>query len=310
MKKRSITYLIITLLCGSLSAQTPVEHPDRHKVTYISPYYFGPNAFAIPDMLDGNVSRTLHAEIAMDHFIGKRGDHTTDASLKINIPLFTDRVNLSAWMPVVETWRNSDENIEACHLSDKEGSNPRIRKGHGVGDLFICTDIQLLREGDLKPAVAIRAALKTASSDDDYCTARFYDSPGYFFDATVGKTLPLQGEDRFFKGLRCAVSAGFLCWQTDNGRQNDAIMFGIQAKLLTKAFNISESFGGYNGWENSITNGGESAHDQPLSLKTRLCIHAGCIDIIANYQYGIRDYPYQQIAIGLAWDLDVLSPKN
>ncbi len=299
------------LLCAMFSAfcslaQTPIEHPDRHSVTLISPYYFGPNAFPIPNILDGTVSRELRAEVATDYFWGKRGDRTCDLSLNLNIPLFSDRVNISAWMPVTEWWKNSDENIDVCRLADKADDNPRIKNGHGVGDVFVSTDVQLLREGKCIPALAVRLAFKTASSDDDYCTARFYDSPGYYFDLSAGKNL-LERNDGFLRGVRCATSFGFLCWQTDNGRQNDAVMYGIQLKILTRAFALSETFGGYSGWENGISNGGKEAHDRPMSLKTRLSIPVKKFEIVSAYQYGLRDYPYQQFTIGIAYNYDIIS---
>ena len=86
------------------------------ETSMISPYYFGPNAFAVPEMLDGRVQKELRVELAGDYFPGFRGDHTGDISLKVNIPLWTDRVNLSVWMPVMEWFRNSDENIATCRM--------------------------------------------------------------------------------------------------------------------------------------------------------------------------------------------------
>lgn len=286
-------------------AQTPVEHPDRHAATLISPYYFGPNAFPVPDMLDGSVSRDLRIEASADFYAGKRNDRTIDALLRINVPLYTDRVNLSAWIPAMEWWRNSDENIEACRLSDKVADNPRIRKGHGVADFIVSTDIEAVREGAYCPAIAIRAAFKTASSDDDYCTGRFYDSPGYFFDLAVGKTFG-SASDGFFRGFRGAASVGFLCWQTDNGRQNDATMYGVQLKLITSVFSLCEMWGGYSGWENAVSKGGDIAHDQPMTLKSILSVPVGRLEFLARHQAGLRDYPYHQFSLGVAYRWNVL----
>ena len=307
LRLKLLSFILLTAFCSL--AQTPVEHPDRHSVTLISPYYFGPNAFPIPNTLDGTVSSKLRAELATDYFWGERGDRTCDVAASLNIPLFSDRVNISAWMPVTEWWKNSDENIDVCRLADKADDNPRIKNGHGVGDVFVSTDVQLLREGKCLPALAVRLAFKTASSDDDYCTARFYDSPGYYFDLSAGKYL-LQLNDGFFRGMRCTTSFGFLCWQTDNGRQNDAIMYGIQLKLLTRAFTLSETFGGYGGWENGISNGGSVAHDRPMSLKTRISIPVKKFEIVSAYQYGLRDYPYQQFTIGIAYNYNIISLIN
>ena len=40
---------------GSSLAQTELNKSPLNKPTFISPYYFGPNAFPVPDMLDGRV---------------------------------------------------------------------------------------------------------------------------------------------------------------------------------------------------------------------------------------------------------------
>jgi hypothetical protein len=51
--------LVIALMlsCGMAVAQTPLDKPSLSDVTLISPYYFGPNAFAVPEML--RLSRSL-----------------------------------------------------------------------------------------------------------------------------------------------------------------------------------------------------------------------------------------------------------
>lgn len=62
--------------------------------TFVSPYYFGPNAFPIPDVLT-KTSDKLKIELAGDYYWGK--NYTTDIFLKTHIPLWTHRANLSLW---------------------------------------------------------------------------------------------------------------------------------------------------------------------------------------------------------------------
>ena len=93
--------------------------------------------------------------------------------------------------------------------------------------------------------ISVRTALKSASGND-YSNARYYDSAGYFFDAAFGRQFTLI-PDR--SDLSIAASGGFLCWQTDNGRQNDAVMYGLKASYRYKGISISSEFGGYVGWE-------------------------------------------------------------
>lgn len=293
------TLAIVTL--GAL-AQTPLDKPVLRNASLVSPYYFGPNAFPVPDMLDGRVSHDLRIELAGDYFRGDRGDNTWDAALKINVPLWTPRANFTLWMPVMEWYRNTDRNIAACRI--QPAHQQEARKGHLGGDVYVSIDAQILTEKKYRPDITLRAALKTASGGD-FHLARYYDSPGYFFDASVAKSVVL-GSSRWNHSLRLAASAGFLCWQTDNGRQDDAVQYGVMLKWENRYFSLSETFGGYNGWEHTAGNGGNIAHDRPMTLKTNFSYKIKQWEIVAAYQLGLRDYPYQQARIGVAYNLDIL----
>lgn len=295
--------VLFTLTAG---AQTSLGKAELSQVTQISPYYFGPNAFAVPEMLDGRVSGELRVELAGDYFRGRRGDHTADAALKVNIPLWTRRANLSLWMPVVEWFRNSEENIDACRVEEEHRAE--ARRGSLSGDVYVSTDIQLMEERRLRPDWAVRAAMKTASGGA-YYLARYYDSPGYFFDTFLAKSFAL-GRGPWQHRLRVVASTGFLCWQTDNGRQNDAVQYGLMVKYENRLITLSEALGGYNGWEHNARNGGERAHDCPMTLRTNLSLRLGAWEVIAAYQHGLRDYPYRQVRLGAAYNIDILKNKR
>ncbi len=297
---RKYVLLIISVwLTASICAQTSIDKCDLSVPTYISPYYFGPNAFPIPDMLDGTTKRDLRLEIAVDHFVGFAGDQTTDIAAKCNIPLFTDRVNLTLWMPIMEWYQNTLERQRTCRLQDTI-----IMKGTSAGDVYVSTDIWALQSQRHWVDLTIRAAIKSASGGC-YSQARYYDSPGYFFDVTIAK--PIIFKHSFFEELRFAGSGGFLCWQTDNGRQNDAVMYGAMIKLRTKYLTLSETFGGYCGWENQASRHPEMlAHDCPMSLKTNITAHYKGLEFLLQYQYGLQDYPFHQFRIGLAYNIAIL----
>jgi hypothetical protein len=300
---RKLSLIVLLMAVGQCLAQTPLNRTSQRTVTQISPYYFGPNAFAVPEMLDGRVQSVLRAELATDYFKGFRGDRTIDAAVKINIPLWTDRINLSAWMPVMEWYHNTDESLAASRVQPENIDD--ARSGHLTGDVYVSTDIQILRESGLRPDVTARVALKTASGFESF-NARYYDSPGYFFDLTVGKSLPIGESQKWEHRLRLALTTGFLCWQTDLARQNDATQWGVLLKWENTFFSLSGSIAGYGGWEHNNENG-ELAHDQPAVLRTDLACHFGQFDVVAVYQYGLRDYPYHLIRAGVAYKFDILS---
>ncbi|MFR9650071.1 MAG: hypothetical protein SNJ33_00540 [Rikenellaceae bacterium] len=282
--------LLLTLLLAitiSAWAQTEIIKPDLSVSSKIAPDYFGPSAFPIPDMLDGRVATKFGVELAADIFDGHRGDMTEGVYLKLTAPLFSNRVTMTAWLTsLVEWYQMSEQSHEHSSLGDDISL-----RGHEFGDAYISTDIHILCETERRPDISLRVVLKTALGYG-FFKARYYDSPGYFFDLAVGKSKYFNHS--FFKEFRGALSTGFLCWQTDNGRQNDAPMYGVQAKLVTRIFTLSETFGGYVGWEDD--------GDRPMSIKSELRFHAGRFEPLILSQYGIKDYPYTQWRVGVAYN--------
>ncbi|MEI3498690.1 MAG: hypothetical protein V8Q80_09330 [Barnesiella intestinihominis] len=169
------------------------------------------------------------------------------------------------------------------------------------GDVYLSVDMQLFEERRIVPSWTLRAALKTASGGG-YEIDRYYDCPGYFFDTYFGKTFQIASAViQIFSG------GGFLCWQTDNGRQNDAVQYGVLVGLRLGNFSISETFGGYSGWESNSKKYGHLAHDCPMSLKTKLSYAISNWEIGAMLQHGLSDYPYTQLRIGISYSIDILN---
>lgn len=266
---------MLFLLRFDLSAQ---------EMNRVSPLYFGPNALPVPDMLDGTVSERFYAEIDMDVHKGFYGDMTETIFAKVNIPLFTPRVNLSLWMPVVEFYRNTTESFS--HFQPEQ----RRLKGSQVGNVYVSADIHVFKEKRIVPDVAIRAAIITASGDgDEY--SRYYDAPGYFFDAAIAKSV--QFRHGFWRSLRGVVSGGFLCWQVTKNTQDDAFMYGLKAIVATRLFDVSFAWQGYSGWKE---NG-----DKPMVIKTDLVVPIKHFRPLVAYEYGIRDYPFHHFRIGVGY---------
>lgn len=285
MKKRLLPALVTLLLLSSLSpaaATTPVRVPDLSEKSGVAPLWFGPNAFPVPEITDGRVKERLTVELAGDYYKGRLTtgrDDTYDQFLRAWIPLFSPRVNLSLWMPVLEAWRYDDGVREARRIL----SDPAADPGFGSGDVYVGLDIQLLTETQRRPALMLRSVLKTASANC-FGYARDYDSPGYFFDATVGK-----GFGRF----RLSATAGFLCWQTGTGRQNDAIQYGLGAFYDGNVVHVAAQWGGYVGWERY--------GDAPMSARLRLGFEAGKFEPFLQLQQGLHDYPFTQLRLGCGY---------
>lgn len=281
----------ISLSMAMAYAQTPILRPDLGTPSLVAPGYFGPNAFPVPDMLDGTTSSDLRVELYGDGFLcSMAGNPTDDITLdlfaKATIPLFTDRVNLVIWMPVVEWFRSGP----AVNVLRRVQDPDRCISGVDSGDAYVSTDILILDERKRGCGLVLRAALKSASGNS-FGTARVYDAPGYFFDVAVGRDIVKSADGKTV--FRTALSAGFLCWQTGNGRQNDAVMYGALASLKTGPFKAEVNYGGYVGWEGK--------GDRPMTLKTKLSWSIGRCSINAMYQVGFVDWPFHQVRLGAAY---------
>ena len=273
---------LYSVLCTPLFALTPTEKPDLSEPTGIAPAYFGPNALPVPDMLDGRTQEQLRVELAADGYLGRHGNRTADVFARVCVPLFTRWANLNVWMPVYEWYRQADGT------------------GNGAGDVYLSTDIQVLHNEWFKsekakyiPQMAVRLGMKTASGGQ-FERKRHYDCPAYFFDLSMGQSIPLPDD----VSLRFAGSAGFLCWQTDNGRQNDAVMYGLQASMQHTYFSLQATWGGYVGWERY--------GDAPMTLKARAAGHIKGFEPYVQYQLGIQDFPFHQIRVGIVYNINVL----
>lgn len=284
--KRLIAILIFssitTLACYGQEEYLP--YVPKSITPGISPQYFAPNAFPVPDILKNTTDKLefeLMASGALGH-LTEDTDRTLSADFTFHIPMWTDKVNFSAWGYLYECYYDPESTQAARRV------NP-VFDTHGSlnGDLYFSIDARVLNEGRIHPCIVLRMALKTASGGQFY-KARSYDCPGYFFDASFSKKYAF-GHGR---GISAALSSGFLCWQIDNGRQNDAVMYGISIAYFSEKVKVSTDFGGYIGWRGD--------GDTPMTLKIRA-------DIIPNrmfspfiaYQHGFMCWPFDQLKIGV-----------
>ena len=226
----------------------------------------------------GSICGQLH-----QHDIKWNEDYTASTFLRLTVPLFSDRANLVIWGPLTEYFHMGRD---VCRMRRIHNDGPVSR--FISGDIYISTDFMLLTQEKHGFDIAMRAALKSASGND-FANARYYDSAGYFFDAAVGRDITIIPEQ---SRVRLAASGGFLCWQTANGRQNDAVMYGLTASYRYRWLNIAAEYGGYFGWEKD--------GDAPMTLKTSIAASLGNIDITLGHQVGLTDWPFHQLRIGVA----------
>ena len=138
--------------------------------------------------------------------------------------------------------------------------------------------------------------MKTASGGQ-YSRHRHFDDSGYFFDLSMGNSLYLNQWE-----MRLSGSVGFLCWQTADARQNDAVMYGLQMTVKHTYASLQATWGGYVGWE--------CYGDAPMTIKLRAAGHIRHFEPFVQYQYGIKDYPFHLLRLGLVYNIDILTRKQ
>ena len=287
--KRLLT--LLCLLAGlSLYAQpTPIVTPDWSQPTLVSPEYFGPNAFPVPEVSDGVVKPYVYAELAADYYKGRvadGNDHTWNGFIRVSVPL-GKWACIEAWGPVVEHWSYSPAVAQYRRITTDSA------KRWDSGDLYIGTSIQALRgnPNTFKPDILLRAVLKTAMGNT-FDQARFYDSAGYYFDGTVAWSRNF-GMESYVREIRAGISGGFLCWQDGLARQNDAVQFGLMARIDTWGFAFTMDYAGYIGWQND--------GDRPRRLRLRFDGHAGRWQPFVQYIHGFKNYPFDGVRVGVGY---------
>lgn len=288
--KKLLILLSLLMAGGAAMGQTSLGVSDLTVPTKIAPAYFGPNAFPVPDMMSGRTSSEWKLEVYADNFINSKygisEEYTANAFFRLTAPLFTDRVNLVIWGPMVEYFRIGNRICEERRIDSKVPLRKTIS-----GDIYVSTDFMILTQERHNVDVSLRTALKSASGND-YSNARYYDNAGYFFDAAIGRKFVLNPGR---SDLSIAASGGFLCWQTDNGRQNDAFMYGLRLSYRYRGLSLSTEYGGYSGWEKD--------GDSPMTLKTSLSSRYGNLIFSIGHQVGLADWPFHQLRVGLSYIL-------
>ena len=279
--------------------------------------WFGPNANPVPEFTDARIPSKTTISLMGDYYFGY-GDQTENGYIKIEIPLISQRVSFKLWSTVMEHYQVSEELTTAREMNI---ANNRITKGDqkfeiingktsgkANGDLYVQTRISLLKESKKAPSVIFNVTLKTASGTN-FPQRRYFDTPGYYFDVEAGKSF--YTKSKFINEIRVVANTGFLCWETTNSTQDDATMYGGKLIIGNEKWKFENTLSGYWGWIHTNQNLSPLGDygDAPLVYATKLSLKLGKIDYFAQYQYGITDFPYHQIRVGISFPVNKLTPK-
>ncbi len=289
-KVRIFTYIfaVISSLIVNINAQ----------IAKYAPAWFGPNANPVPEFTDGRIPAKTSISLMGDYYFGY-GDETKNGYFKIEIPLVAERVSFKIWSTVFEHYKVTPE------LSDYRQMNGNL-SGKSNGDFYVQTRISLLKEKKYAPAIILNSTLKTASGTN-FNERRYFDTPGYYFDVEFAKSVYTKW--KFINELRAVGNLGFLCWETTGSRQNDAPMYGVKIIAGNQNWKLDNTLSGYWGWMHTSATYGADYGDAPLVYAAKLTIMKSKIDYFAQYQYGINDFPYHQLRLGMSFPIEKLTPK-
>ncbi|MCP9234342.1 hypothetical protein [Lewinella sp. JB7] len=292
------------LLCGVVArGQDYAWWNDRHDWDGVSPWqdylilspaFMGPNALPVPFLRNGSIRRDAEFQLDTEgHF--SRGDDTQNLHLRLFLPLFSDRVGLRIGSVPIEHYRMTPATRDARRARDYDG------RGVANGDVYLGTHVQLVRDHPRLPDVLLAVNLRTASGNR-LSAARFTDTPGYFFDLSVGKTYSLAAAGA---SIRPFAMVGFYVWQTyrDHNPQNDAFLYGLGSELSLNKVELRTGLGGYIGYLND----GDRPVVYRFSLRTRREDHL--VQYYGRLQLGLHDLTYTSLRLGVVLQVGRL-PKH
>ncbi len=259
----------------------------RWQKCYITtPRFMGPNALPVPPLKKGFVKEKAELEILSENHFSP-GDQTYGLNFRIYLPLLPRWVAVEAYGVALEYFKVSQPQAEQRAIVPWNYQ----AQGTSVGDLYLGTIVQVLRHEKRKINLALSFNLKTASGSN-LENARFTDSPGYFLDASLGKTYAWKGS--IFSQLRLSGMLGFYAWQTysDSFPQDDAGVYGFGLDLMGGNFQIQQAIRGYVGYLQG---------DSPLLYQLDLLWTRPKLDYRLGYQRGNRDFPFHTLRFSLIY---------
>lgn len=263
-----------------------------------APAWFGPNANPVPEFTDARIPAKTTISLMGDYYFGF-GDETKNGYFKVEIPLIPELVSFKFWATTLENYTVTPE------ISEHRGMNGNL-SGRPNGDLYVQTRISILRETKAAPVIILNTTLKTASGTQ-FTERRYFDTPGYYFDLEVGKSILTKSS--FISEVRGVANLGFLCWETSGSRQNDAPMYGGKLIIGNSNWKLDNTLSGYWGWMHTSQKYGADYGDVPLVYAAKFTILTDYMDYFAQYQYGIQDFPYHQIRLGISFPIEKLTPR-
>jgi len=239
----------------------------------ISPGYTGPNALPVPEVNTGRLTEYAFKEISVDQHFHKE-EYTANILTRSYFPV-AGRIAIEFWGVAVEYYSMDTSLRYERRTFFLQG------EGFAIGDVNFATTVQIFKDHEVLPDMALRVNLRTASGNG-LQAVRFTDAPGYHIDLSFGKNVM---NDK----LRLYGMVGMYVWQTNLIKypQNDAFLYGFGADVYFNKLTWRNNLGGYAGY---IGNG-----DDPVVFRSSISTDRKRLNYKLTYQAGLQDFDYHTI---------------
>jgi hypothetical protein len=283
--------LFFVLLCFSGFGQSRptkgwVDFGSSHinKWLQIAPGTLGPNSLPVPFMDYGLLDSVSNIETGVHaHFM--EGDQGINSYMSLYWAVVPKRVAVHIWGFPTETFQtdNSVRDERQIYYDDTGWITQS-------GDFWISTYIQLVKEHNKRPGIAINYSAKTTIGGATQ--GRYTDAPANYYYMAIGKSFFTKRG--FINEVRIGMLGGFYVWQTNKVElaQDEGPLFELGLDLKHKNLSWKNEFGGYNGYD-VYQYIGVTGNNDPLIYKTNFMISGKRMNWKWEYQTGIRDYYYQ-----------------
>lgn len=269
-----------------------IDYGSDHinKWLQIAPNKLGPNALPVPFMDYGLLDSLSNIETGVHgHFM--KGDRAINSYLSCYWAVVPKRVVVHVWGFPTETFRthNSVRDDRQIYYDDKGWMTK-------VGDFWISTMIQLVKEKRNLPDITINYSAKTTIGDA--VQGRYTDAPANYYYVAFGKSIfPKTG---FIDEIRLGGLLGFYVWQTNKVElaQDEGALYEIGVDLKHKNLSWRNEIGGYSGYGGYQYIGVDDNND-PLIFRTNFKSSGERFDWKLEFQTGFRDYNYQTIRMSV-----------
>jgi len=263
------------------SSHLKADWRENVKLLTYSPYYFGPNAFPIPELRSGKMGTRYEVELRGEYH-HYSGDKTKDLYGRVFLPFVKGRAGVEVSYVFAEHYKMTPETRDERHAVETKSPI----SCHG--DVIISALFQLLKSEKWLDAL-ISFNIKTASGNR-LCDARYTDAASYWIDMNIGRDVIRMGPEQF--SLRLQAMAGFYCWMTNDliHRQNEGPSYGGGFTAAYRNFSLTSDISGFSGYKN---NG-----DNSLSFRNNLRYEFKKNIISFRYSHGMKDCLYDTYSLG------------